>query len=150
MNKTLISTMMICGAGFAFSDNLAVEVTGEIDETMSLTLFEAETHVIQSHDFMKEIADFKLKNGFCGQLQEVKIDDPDFSVNMNITLEGSLSLVSHDEYTGEADVTTLGAVLMDDVSLSLKEIDAICAPDLGDGDSDDGDSENHDGDNLRE
>ena len=61
MNKTLISTMMICGAGFAFSDYVVVEVDGDIDETMSLTLFEAETTVIQSHDFMKEIADFKLE-----------------------------------------------------------------------------------------
>ena len=61
MNKTLISTMMICGAGFAFSDYVVVEVDGDIDETMSLTLFEAETTVIQSHDFMKKLQILNLK-----------------------------------------------------------------------------------------
>ena len=107
---------------------------------MSLTLFEAETTVIQSHDFMKEIADFKLEKGFCGQLQEVNIDSDGLSVNMNITLAGNLSLVSHDAYTGETDVTTLGAVLVDNVSFSLDDIDEICIPDSDGGDSGDGDS----------
>jgi len=140
MNKTLISTMMICGAGFAFSDDLVVEVIGENNETMSLTLYEAETNVIQSHDFMKEIADFKLENGFCGQFQEVKIDDPNFSVNMTITLTGNLSLVLPDDELGETDVKSLGAVLVDDISFSLEDINEICIPDSDDGDSGDGDN----------
>jgi len=136
MNKTLISTMMICGAGFAFSDDLVVEVTGDIDETMSLTLFEAETHVIKSDDFMDEIASFKLENGFCGQLTEVDIDAEGLSVNMNLMIHGSLSLASVDEDTGETDVRTLGAVLVDNISFSLEEIHEICVPNSGDGESD--------------
>ena len=139
MNKTLISTMMICGAGFAFSDNEVVEVTGDIKETMSLTVFEAETHVIESDGFMKKIADFKLEKGFCRQIEWVDLGDDRLSVNMNITVDADLSL-SFAESTEETFVATVGAVLEDDVSISVEDIRAICLPDSGDGDSGDGDN----------
>ena len=131
MNKTLISTMMICGAGFAFSDDVVVNVTGETDETMSLTVFEAGTIEVESVDFIDDIADFKLEKGFCDQLEAVDIDAEGLSINMNIAINGSLSLSSTDG-DGGTEVQTFGAVLEDNISLSVDKIDAMCFPEMND------------------